>query len=85
MFEFEDSRLLITLDADVNRFLGELYEDTQYQAVGFPLYLQYRRMQRTDWGGLMNTDFTTSHGQKGTSYNQEAINLSALYSNGPGA
>jgi hypothetical protein len=26
----------------------------------------------------MNTNFTTSHGQKGTSYNQEAVNLSAL-------
>lgn len=27
--------------------------------------------------GLMNIDFTTGHSQKGTSYNQEVINLSA--------
>ena len=45
------------------------------------LYLRYRRMQRSDWCGLITTDFTISHGQKETSCNQEAINLSALYSN----
>ena len=28
-------------------------------------------MQRTGWSGLMNTDFTTSHRQKDTSYNRD--------------
>ena len=34
-------------------------------------------MQRTGWGGLVNTDFTTSHGQKDTAITGRAINLSA--------
>jgi len=34
-------------------------------------------MQRTGWGGLVNTDFTTSHGQKDTAITKRAINLSA--------
>ena len=34
-------------------------------------------MQRTGWGGLVNTDFTTSHGQKDTAVTGRAINLSA--------